>query len=185
MATPTSDRYATSMVALHWLMLVLLAAVLLLVEWLEYIPKDDALFRGEVRNWHKSLGLTVFILVWIRLAIRLATPTPPIIPAPPAWQQFAAKAVHLALYAIMIAAPIAGYLMSNAFDKPVALFGIPLPTLIAPDKELGGQIFEVHETLGNALMILVAIHAAAALFHHYVQKDNTLARMLPGARRTG
>ncbi len=185
MATPASNRYAASMVAMHWLMLVLLAAVLLLVEWLEYIPKDDVVFRGEVRNWHKSLGLTVFVLVWVRLALRVLTPTPAIIPAPPAWQQLAAKAVHLALYGIMIAAPIAGYLMSNAFDKPVAFFGVPLPVLISPDKELGKEIFEVHETLGNALMILVGLHAAAALFHHYVQKDNTLVRMLPGMRRSG
>jgi cytochrome b561 len=185
MATARADRYALSMVVLHWLMLVLLAAVLLLVEWLHYIPKDDTAFRGVVRDWHKSLGLLVFALVWVRLAFKLLTPTPPITPEPARWQALAAKAVHLALYGVMIAAPLAGWLMSNANGKTAAFFGIALPALIAENKPLGKQIYEVHETLGNALMWLVGIHAAAGLFHHYVQKDNTLLRMLPGARRAG
>jgi cytochrome b561 len=185
MATTRSDRYAPPMVVLHWLMLLLLAAVLLLVQWLEFIPKDDAAFRGVVRDWHKSLGLLVFALVWVRLAFKLLTPTPPITPAPARWQAQAAKAVHLALYAVMIATPLAGWLMSNANGRSAAFFGLVLPALIAENKPLAKQIFEVHETLGNALLWLVGIHAAAGLFHHYVMKDNTLLRMLPRARRAG
>jgi superoxide oxidase len=185
MATARTDRYALPMVVLHWLMLVILAAVLLLVEWLHYIPKDDTAFRGVVRDWHKSLGLLVLALVWVRLALRLVTTTPPITPAPPRWQRWAGNAVHVALYAVMIATPIAGWLMSNANGRTAAFFGLVLPALLAENKPLARQIYEVHETLGHALMVLVGIHAAAGLFHHYVQKDNTLARMLPGPRRAG
>jgi cytochrome b561 len=93
-----------------------------------------------------------------------------------------AKATHLALYAFMLAMPIAGWLILSAADKTIPFFGLELPALVAPDKALSSQIKELHETFGTVGYFLIGLHALAALFHHYVVKDNTLRRMLPGKR---
>ncbi|MNP75825.1 hypothetical protein D3C76_1729480 [compost metagenome] len=80
----------------------------------------------------------------------------------------------------MIGAPLAGWLILSAAGKPIPFFGLELPALIGPDKELAGQIKELHELAGTAGYWLIGLHAVAALFHHYVSRDNTLVRMLPG-----
>lgn len=91
--------------------------------------------------------------------------------------------MHWALYAMMVVLPVTGYLMGNADDRTVTFFGLPLPRLIGPDKALGELLEEVHEVVANAGYFLIALHSAAGLFHHYVQRDTTLARMLPGVTR--
>lgn len=101
-------------------------------------------------------------------------------PGPRSSTDWLAAAVHLALYAIMIAMPILGWLALSADGKSVALIGLQLPALIAPNEALAGQFEEVHETLGTVGYWLVGAHAAAALFHHYVLRDGVMRRMLPG-----
>ena len=91
-----------------------------------------------------------------------------------------AKVVHLALYALMLGMPLGGWLMLSAAGKPVPFFGLELPALIGENKALAGQIHEIHETVGVIGYWLIGLHAAAAVFHHYVAKDDTLRRMLPG-----
>ncbi len=93
-----------------------------------------------------------------------------------------AKGLHLALYAFMLAMPVAGWLILSAADKSIPFFGLELPALVAPDKTLSSQIKEWHEIFGTVGYYLIGLHAFAALFHHYVVKDNTLRRMLPGKR---
>ena len=90
-----------------------------------------------------------------------------------------ATLASLALYAIMIGMPLAGWLLLSAAGKPIPFFGLQLPALIGPDKALAGQIKEVHELVGTLGYFLIGAHAAAALFHHYIKRDNTLLRMLP------
>lgn len=128
------------------------------------------------------LELTVLMLVLVRLAGRLLGSTPAITPQPPRWQALLAKIVHIALYALMIVMPIAGWLILSASGKPVPFFGLELPALIGKSKVLAMQIQEIHETIGTIGYYLVGLHAAAALFHHYVVKDDTLRRMLPKHR---
>ncbi|MEG1042972.1 MAG: cytochrome b/b6 domain-containing protein, partial [Pseudomonas sp.] len=99
-------RYGGLSITLHWLMLVLLAAVYALIELRGLFPKDSV-ERNLMKDLHFMLGLTVFVLVWLRLALRLSRPTPPIVPAPPAWQTGLAHLMHLALYLLMIGLPIA------------------------------------------------------------------------------
>jgi cytochrome b561 len=84
---------------------------------------------------------------------------------------------HLALYAIMVLTPLVGWAALSAFGKPIPFFGFELPALLAPDKELGRSIMEVHELGGNLAYFLIGGHAVAALYHHYFMKDNTLLRM--------
>ncbi|MCY1311887.1 Cytochrome b561 [compost metagenome] len=88
--------------------------------------------------------------------------------------------MHLALYALMIGAPLAGWLILSAAGKPVPFFGLELPPLIDKNPSLAGDIKELHETVAVAGYWLIGLHALAGVFHHYVARDNTLVRMMPG-----
>ena len=175
----TPSRYGSLSIALHWLMLVLIAAVYVCIELKGNFPKGSET-RELLKQWHFMLGMAIFALVWLRLIGRLLAPTPPIAPAPATWQNALAKLMHLALYALMIGAPLAGWLILSAAGKPIPFFGLELPALIGPNKELAGQIKELHELAGTAGYWLIGLHAVAGLFHHFVSRDNTLVRMLPG-----
>jgi superoxide oxidase len=172
-------RYGGLSIALHWLMLVLMVGVYACIELKGNFPKGSEP-RELLKQWHFMLGLGVFALVWLRLAARLIAPTPQIVPTIPAWQAIPAKLMHLALYGLMIGAPLAGWLILSAAGKPIPFFGLELPPLIEQNPELAGQIKELHELAGTAGYWLIGLHAVAALFHHYVSRDNTLTRMLPG-----
>ncbi|MGB3460566.1 MAG: cytochrome b [Rhodanobacter lindaniclasticus] len=176
----TTDRYGSLSIGMHWLMLLLLVAVYACIELREFYPRGSDLREG-LKTWHFMLGLGVFALVFVRLAIRLVSgPTPPIRPAPPVWQERLAALMHLALYAFLIAMPLLGWLTLSASDKPVPFFGLQLPALLGADKALADSLKEIHETIGTVGYYLVGLHALAALVHHHVNRDNTLRRMLPG-----
>ncbi len=179
------DRFGSLTIAVHWFMLVLLAAVYACIELRVYWPKGSDP-RELLKTWHFMLGLSVFALVWIRLLARVSGGTPPIVPAPPAWQNGLGHAMHGALYLLMIAMPLGGWLILSASGKAIPFFGLQLPALVAHDKALADQITEIHEIGGTVGYWLIGLHAAAALFHHYIQHDNTLTRMLgrtPAATR--
>lgn len=175
----TTDRYGSLSIGMHWLMLLLLVAVYACIELREFFPRGSDLREG-LKTWHFMLGLGVLALVFVRLAIRLwSGPVPPIRPAPPVWQQRLAALMHLALYAFLLAMPLLGWLTLSASGKPIPFFGLQLPALLAADKALAGSLKEIHETIGTIGYYLVGLHAAAALAHHYVNRDDTLRRMLP------
>lgn len=178
----TRNRYNSLSIAAYWLTLALLVAVYALILLRELYPKGSDP-RELMKTWHFMLGLTVFGLVGIRLLLRLAFRAPPISPAPPAWQHALAAAMHLALYAFLIVMPLLGWLALSAQGKPIPFFGLQLPALIGPDKAMGGNLEEIHETIGTIGYYLVGLHAAAALFHHYFMRDDTLRRILPWRRR--
>jgi cytochrome b561 len=174
-----TDQYHKASIALHWLMLILFISVYATIE-LRVLFEKGTEMRDFMKSLHFMLGLTVFATVWLRLAMRIKHPAPPIQPAPPAWQEMLAQIAHVALYVLMIGMPLAGWLALSAAGKPIPFFGLELPALIGQNKELAHQIKEVHEFVGTAGYFLIGAHAAAALFHHYVKRDNTLLRMLPG-----
>jgi cytochrome b561 len=177
-----SERYSTASIALHWITLLLIIGVYACMELREYWPKGDPIREG-LKSWHFTLGLTVFVLTLARIAARLGRPAPPIIPTPPAWQTALTKIVHLALYALLIAMPIGGWLILSALNKEIPFWFVNLPPLVSENKDLAEFVEEIHETAGKAGYFLIGLHAAAAIFHHRVMKDNTLARMLPGGKR--
>jgi cytochrome b561 len=174
----TTERYGSLAIGMHWLMLVLIVAVYSCMELREFFPKGSVP-REALKSWHFMLGISVFFLVWLRLAIRLISPKPRIVPAPPHWQVRIAGGAHVALYFLMIATPLLGWCMVNAFGKPVPFFGFELPILIDENKELAKIIKERHEFLAKLGYLLIGFHAAASLYHHFVVRDNTLLRMLP------
>ncbi|AXO87723.1 cytochrome b [Pseudomonas parafulva] len=176
-STPT-PHYARLSIILHWLMLVLLAAVYACIEFRGLFPRDSA-ERDLIKSLHFMLGLTVFVLVWLRLAMRVMRPTPQILPRPPAWQTGLAHLMHALLYLLMIGMPIAGWLILSAAGKPIPFYGLELPTLIGKDPDLAKFIKGWHEQIGTWGYWLIGLHALAGLYHHYVRRDNTLLRMLP------
>ena len=179
--TPTAARYHPLSMGLHWLMLLLFIGVYASMELRELFEKGTPL-RDAFKSAHFMLGLLVLALVALRFAARLAFAAPAITPPPSARMQLLAKLGHLALYALMLGMPLAGWLMLSAFGKPIPFFGLHLPALVAENKELGRTIKEVHEVMGNLGYLLIGGHALAALYHHRVLRDSTLVVMLPWGR---
>ena len=109
---------------------------------------------------------------------------PTLVSTLPYWQKVTARLVHLSFYALMFALPVSGLLMSSAAAIPVSAFGMfDLPNLVAPSEALFRRLIHVHRWLGYALLLLIGLHAGAALMHHFVKRDNTLKKMLsPKAR---
>jgi superoxide oxidase len=173
-----SRRYGSLLISLHWLMLVLIVAVYACIELRELYPRGGAIREG-LKTWHYMLGLAVFALVWLRLLARFLAPVPAIVPKPPQWQMLVAHLTEFAIYVFMIAMPLLGWLILSGENQPVPFFGLHIPALIGENKALAKQFEELHQTVGNAGYFLIGLHAAAALIHHYIHRDNTLVRMLP------
>lgn len=180
----TSNRYRPISMAMHWMMFLLMVAVYACIELREIYPKGSDL-REALKMWHFMLGLCVGILVWVRLFFMVTGAKPPIVPMPPRWQYLLSKAVHGALYLLMIALPILGWCMLSAAGKPIPFFGLELPALINENKELSKSIKEIHATAGTVGYYIIGLHAVAGLFHHYFLRDNTLIRMLPHCKKSG
>ena len=169
-------RHSTPAIVLHWLVALLIFAAFPLGVYMHDLPLSPDKLRFY--SYHKWLGITVLLLVAIRLAWRL-THVPPALPASvAAWQRRASVLVHGLLYALMLAIPLSGWLMSSAKGFQTVWFGVlPLPDLVGKDKALGDLLAEVHETLNFTLLALVAVHVAAALQHHFIERRPFLQRM--------
>ena len=173
-----STHYTATAKALHWGIAVLIFGMLGLgfyITGLDLSPTKLQLF-----SWHKWAGVTVFMLVVVRLAWRV-THRPPALPAHmPALERFAAHAGHHLLYVLMFAIPLSGWLMSSAKGFQTVWFGVlPLPDLLAKDKALGDLLQTVHLTLNFVLIAVLLGHVGAALKHHFIDKDDVMTRMLP------
>ncbi|HET8750506.1 MAG TPA: cytochrome b [Sphingomicrobium sp.] len=164
-------------IGLHWLTFLLFVAVYSTIELRELFPRGSDL-RSAMKWWHASIGLSILAVAGLRLVVRLfARPRSP--GETPAWQRALSGGTHLALYLLMIALPLIGWMMLSADGKPIPFFGVGLPPLISPNEGLAEQLEEVHETIGTLGYWLIGLHATAGLFHHYVLRDATLSRMLP------
>ena len=169
------ETFGVASVVLHWLMLVLIVGVYAAIELREFWPKGSVPREG-LKNLHFMLGLSVLALVWFRIAARLIWRVPSPV-AGPQWRKLAATATHVALYLLMIAMPIAGWLILSAEGKAIPFFGLELPPLTASNDALAERTEELHELGATLGYWLIGLHAAASLFHHYILKDGLLFRM--------
>ena len=176
----TEQRYGVVAQWLHWGMFALIALQIVGGHVLEELPKRTAI-RGFAFDAHETLGLIALFLVFLRLSWKMANPTP-VAASGRTWQQFAARAAHIALYVLMVAVPVVGYLMVDAKGFDVAFFGWAAPDLVATDKALADRLNSLHAALAWALTGIVALHAGAAVWHQVILHDGTLQRMLPAAR---
>lgn len=174
--SPTA--YTRIAIALHWLVALGIFCAFPLGMYMHELPLSPT--KLQLYSYHKWIGISVLLLVGIRLAWRITHRPPPQLPGMPRWQEIAAHGAHHSLYLLMLAVPLSGWLMSSALGFSVVWFGvIPLPDLIGKDKALGESLKEIHEVLNFTMLGLILVHAAAAIKHHVLDGDATLTRMLP------
>lgn len=174
----STTNYGAIAVGFHWVMVALIVAVYATMELRGIFPKGST-SREFMKTLHYMLGLSVLALAVARLLLSLLDRPPGITPEPARWQSLFARAAHYALYALMLGLPLLGWLLLSASGEPVPFFGLTLPPLIAENTALADLVEEIHETGATIGYFLIGGHALAALFHHYVLKDDTLRRMLP------
>ncbi|MBN8769461.1 MAG: cytochrome b [Stenotrophomonas nitritireducens] len=175
----TPDRWGSVSKSLHWLIALLILALGIVGLLMGELPKTPKYFW--VYTAHKSIGITVLVLVALRLAWRLYAGAPRPVPGTPTWQERIAEATHWLLYALMFAIPLSGWLYDSASGlRPFKLFGLfEMPKLVAPSEASAQVSHAIHEWGFWLLILVVLAHAGAALYHHLHQRDATLARMLP------
>ncbi|MBX9977907.1 MAG: cytochrome b [Alphaproteobacteria bacterium] len=169
-------KYPLSLRILHWVIGIMMIGMLIVgFVMADYVqpPLKYTLF-----DMHKATGLTIFGLTLARIALRLVASTPPL-PSTVAWyERVLAKSTYLALYGVMLAFPISGYVMSSAGGYPISWFGmINVPLFIAKNPELSHTAKELHETFGYVLAVLILLHFAGFLKHLFIDKENLLKRM--------
>jgi cytochrome b561 len=196
-ANTDSAGYNGPAILLHWVIFLLVVGMIasgMTAEGLEEQIKQlaaDPMAAAQVKEltasriqllgMHKAVGVIVFVLVALRLVARLVIGVPEPLASSPILAMLA-KAVHGLLYISLIIMPVSGFLMSMYAGRGIDLLGIP--PLFEKNIELAKQFGAIHGLAFNAVLLLVLLHVVAALWHHYVQKDGTLGRMVPWLRKT-
>src|SRR5579885_37020 len=179
----TRERWGSLSQFLHWLIVALIALQAAL--GLTGIMLPLGLQKLAVLARHKSIGITILALAALRLLWRWLNPTPPLPPNLKPHERLLAHFTHAALYVLLFAMPLTGWIMSSARGFPVSWFNIvQLPDLVPKSETLYDAMVTTHAALAIALALIVALHIAGALKHHFVLKDDTLRRMLPFGRMT-
>ena len=182
---PHPQRYDTMAIALHWVLAIALTGIFAMGLYMADLPFSPQ--RLKLYNWHKWAGITILTLSLLRLLWR-ATHRPPalseaIARAMPTWQLRAYHATHTLMYALFFAVPLMGWAYSSAAGFPIVVFGVlPLPDWVPVSKALAETLKPLHGLLAWLLAGLVGLHVAAALKHHFIDKDGLLQRMLPTRR---
>lgn len=177
-------RYGAVAIMLHWLMAVVLATLIVVGLYMASLP-DAGFDKTKIALilFHKELGLVALAAAALRLAWRFGNALPQMVERFPDWEKVLARFVQLCFYALMFALPVSGWVMSSAAGIPVSFLGLfDLPDLVRYNDRLFRTFIEIHKWLGYALMVLIVIHAGAALRHHWIFKDETLKKMWPRAR---
>ena len=174
----TTNRYSGLAMLLHWAIAILVIVNWRIAEAAEGLP-DEA--RGEIMANHFSIGVTILVLILLRLAWRVMNPPPPLAAHLATWERVLAKTTHTLFYFLLIVMPLAGWTAMSSFGRGVSVWGLfelpPLP--VSENMDRGRAIFEAHATAGTVLLVLIAIHVLGTLKHTLIDKDGNLFRMLP------
>jgi cytochrome b561 len=175
METPAYTPIART---LHWLTAVLVLGLIpvgIIMHNMEASPLQDRLY-----NLHRSTGALLLPLAIIRLIYRWTHPPLPL-PDMPALQRFAAESTHWGLYALLIVQPLVGWAATSAYRAPIIIYGLfELPPILPVNQPLSERLFAVHRWLGILMALMILAHIGAALFHHFVNRDRVLMRMVSG-----
>jgi len=178
------NRYTRVAIALHWIIAIAIFGTMALGVYMHELDLSPT--KLKLYSYHKWIGVTIFLLVLLRLVWRLTHRPPPPPAGMPAWQHRAAAAAHALLYLLTLAIPLSGWLMSSASGFPVVYFEVlRIPDLVGKDKALADQLKDLHYYLNILMFAVLVLHVAAALKHHFFDRDDVLARMLPIKPRKG
>ena len=177
----TKSSWGSLSKALHWIIVLLIINQWVIAERAASLPKGPALISALA--WHKSFGITILLLAIVRLLWRWTNPVPDLTAETKPWERRLAKISHVLLYALIFAMPLSGWTMSSARSFPVSWFGwVQLPDLVAPDPDLYHRLNSLHHLLFKVLVAVALLHAAGALKHHFIDRNDVLKRMLPFGR---
>ena len=173
----TTRSWGSLSKAFHWLIVLLI-----INQWWIASRADElkGLAKLEALAWHKSFGLTILMLAVLRLVWRLVNPTPDLTVETRRWERVLARISHVLLYALIFAMPLTGWMMSSAKNYPVSWFKLfQFPDLVAPAEQTFHQMQDLHHLLFKVLVGVALLHAAGALKHHFIDRNDVLKRMLP------
>lgn len=174
------NKYSSLQIGIHWLVFLLVIVAYCAMEFRGFFPRSD---RPLINMIHVSSGIAILVLMVARLLIRLKYPAPPIVPKPKPMMTGLAHLGHLVIYLLFIALPLIGIVMMYNRGNPWMAFGLVMPHASEGNFYLVDTLKSLHITLANLGYFVIALHAAAALMHHYFWKDNTLLRMMPRKRQ--
>lgn len=175
-----TDHYPATSKLLHWLVALCVLATAPVAITMTRIAEGPT--RDMLYNFHKSLGVTILVLMILRLINRLAVGAPIPDPGIEPWQKAVSSFVHTTLYVLLLAMPLVGYVANSAFGATTPFFGLfELPPIVGKNEPLATQLFVVHRWVGWIVILLVLTHVSAALYHYFGRRDNVLLRMLPRA----
>ncbi len=173
-----NKKFAPSQILFHWAIFILVVLTYAAMELRGFAPKGgDA--RELMKTIHYTFGISVMILMLIRIILKMTHTAPDITPPPPRWQNVIAKAVHGILYLMFISLPLFGVLSLYYGHVHWSLFSYAMPVAGVEDSIMQYKLKKIHEFIANTGYFVIGLHAAAALFHHYIMGDNTLNRMIP------
>lgn len=186
------QTYSTVAMVLHWAIAIAIVGLIAAGTWMAdaiKVPETQGL-AFSVYQWHKSLGLAVLVLSVLRLAWRFVKPPPPLPASMPGWERTLAGVSHTAFYVLMIGMPLLGWAMVSAspLGLPTIVFGlfewphIPFLADLEDKKPVEDALKTAHMAGGYLLAGLLVLHVGAALKHHFVSRDDVLARMVPGVK---
>ncbi|MCB9987899.1 MAG: cytochrome b [Rhodospirillales bacterium] len=174
----TAERFGLVAQGFHWVIAFLIVGMLALGLYMEEMERSPEKF--ELYGIHKSFGILVLALVVLRILWRFMNATPAPLPNHQRWEVVLAKSVQGILYLMMMVMPLSGWMMSSAGGHDVAFFGLfTMPPLVEKSKEIGEIASEIHEVAAWIMIGAIVLHVAGALKHKLIDKDGTVARMLP------
>jgi cytochrome b561 len=171
-------QYGTTAKVFHWLIVALLLAQYLIGWLMPDLHRD--MKPGAAMTFHVSIGLTILILIALRLVWRIIHPVAPESSLPP-WQRLSSEAVHWLLYALVLATTITGWLFASFRGWSMSFFFlVPMPMLASDNPAAVKAVDGLHQAMEWALLVMIGLHVAAALVHIFVYRNRVMQRMLPG-----
>jgi len=171
-------HYGLAQRCLHWITAITVIGLFALGLWMRDLGYYDPWYhKGPF--WHKSIGLALSALVLLRLVLRFALGNPPPLASHAGWEKLLARITHVTLYALMFAAFTSGYLIATADNRPAPFFGLAeIPALFTAFTHQEDIAGDIHQICVWSLIVLAGVHSLAALKHHFIDRDDTLRRML-------
>ncbi|MEM6664954.1 MAG: cytochrome b [Pseudomonadota bacterium] len=176
MDTPAHSRVIR---VIHWITILLIATMIPTAFVMEDV--EPGALQNALYNFHRSAGITILALTLLRLVVRLIDPPAPLPASVTAFQALTAHGVHALLYLTLLVNPLVGWAATSAFGAKISVFGLfTMPALIERDRELARSLFDVHEILGTAMLVLLGLHVLGALYHQFISRDAVFKRIVTG-----